>query len=406
MEQNTNHLDPTLEAAWRRYAQLEAAWQARAERQASLYGWVAILGLVAALLAILMDFSSLRFPANGYGWMIKFILVLTPVVSAVLAAFVSRSSSEHDGLTLHAGAELILREIYLYRSIRATLQDRSDSLRIRLSSIDRELTQSLGRPVVLRDTKGPLPPAYEPQNEDSDPGFQNLTFDEYKRFRLEFQLAWHIQRVLQVRNQKSHVRLSILGIGATSAILAGLGGQLSAWVALTISLVSAILVWERLRNLESIERNYNQVILGLNSLRDHCLGLAPAAKTEAEYFHLVHDTEEFLWSQNAEFLKALPEALVAAEAENRDLVSQLVQLSQAVGSAGQATDAVAQLELQTMAFADESTPPASSQQNKSFLPTLQNIAEQYSQLELTKETPKEVLNQVIAQFPTSGEIKG
>jgi len=107
---------PILNIAWTRYAQLDALSNKHSRPHYRWRRWIAILGVLAALFAVITQAYSQYLPAT-VGWLLKFFLIATPITASVLAAFVNKFYDGNEWLVTRAGAEEILKEIYMYRTL-------------------------------------------------------------------------------------------------------------------------------------------------------------------------------------------------------------------------------------------------------------------------------------------------
>src|SRR5512136_1259690 len=113
METQPQQVTPILEVAWTRFAQLDAMSLERSRAHLRLRRWIAALGILTTLFAILSQlFAESLSPLAG--WVLKFIFILTPIAASILAAYVSQFYATGDWLVTRAGAEEILKEIYAY----------------------------------------------------------------------------------------------------------------------------------------------------------------------------------------------------------------------------------------------------------------------------------------------------
>lgn len=433
---------PALEVAWTRYAQLDIAALERSKSHLRLRRWILILGVTATLIAILIEAFSTALPALG-SLALKYLLILTPLVGSVLAAYVNKFFSSGDFLILRAGAEEIMKEIYSFRTILKDSPKRKAWLEKRVAEIQRQVYRGLGGEYAFKEFPNQIPPYYNPDNPNSDAGFHDLTGDEYCRYRLEQQLAWHMVRVNQVNAQRSRLHVLILMAGATGALLAAIGGSLSLWVAFTSSMAGALIGWQELRNLDFVVKNYSKVIVELTIVYDHWNGLEAEERTDTEFFNMVKATEEILWSQNVEYIKAMQEALIKVSLDDEaDLVNQVIRqaretdahlkqamrdtlteynretLQQAeetitttfqevVGSlAEEASSELVQAELAAIGQAVQETVQTIAARASRLTDTLEEIASEYANVKIGKETPTKLVNEVIARYPASGELKG
>ena len=286
-------------------------------------------------------------------------------------------------------------------------------------------------------TKAPnkIPPYYDPDNPSSDPGFKDLTGNEYLTYRLEDQLSWHIRKVQQFESARTRQQVYILAAGGLGAFLAAMGGGFSIWVAVTASVGSALIGWQSLRNLDSTIKNYSKVIMELMLIYDHWNMLEPEERTDAEFFKMVKSTEDVLWNQNIEYIKAMQEVLSEEKLEEADLINNVLkeavesdaafkknirdsivnQTSQTMEEAREtleehieevlgslAEEASSELVQQELAAIGQAI---SARVNK-LSDSLQQISDEFADVDIGRDTPKEVLNDLLSRYPTTNEVKG
>ncbi|HRJ59181.1 MAG TPA: hypothetical protein PLV64_23060, partial [Anaerolineales bacterium] len=119
MDNQEQNKTPILEVAWRKFAQFDDTSVKRTASYTNLRRWIAVLGVLATLFAILYTSYPGSFPSTGR-LVVQILLVATPILASTLAAFTSKFFSTGDWLIARAGAEETLKDIYLYRTI---LQD-------------------------------------------------------------------------------------------------------------------------------------------------------------------------------------------------------------------------------------------------------------------------------------------
>jgi uncharacterized membrane protein YbhN (UPF0104 family) len=454
MDTETAEVTPILKVAWTRVAQLDAIASRRSKGHLSIRRWIAILGVLATLFAILTQLLDTtgwrqRYPVFSLAAQIVFIAI--PFLASTLAALASKKYSNGDWLVTRAGAEEIQKEIYFYRTVLQKDGTRRRYLEDRLARIQRQVHRALNGEFSFDDFKvsGPVTP--NARDPEGDPGFADLTGEEYMKYRLENQLNWHNRKINSYKKERDRLVISILVIGALGSIIAALGaavgGNLSIWVALTASITAALIGWQELRNMDVIVRNYSKVVLELTILRDHWLNLTDTERTSTEFYKLVRDCEEVLWAQNTEYIKSMQEALRDHSfEEDANLVNNIVaklnesahQTKQAMAEhvnqvtgkvleeSGQMVEQTFQTTLTTLAddfMSDlvQKELEAMSQavtevagdmierattESSSFISSLTQIAQEYAHVEVGRDTSKEELNQILARYPTTGELKG
>ncbi|HEY2980519.1 MAG TPA: SLATT domain-containing protein [Anaerolineales bacterium] len=441
MEETKTKPAPILTVAWARMAQYDFEAIRRNRSQARLRRWIATLGVLATLFAILTEIYPGTAPATG-SLSLKVLLILSPLLASALAAYVNKFYSSGDWLVMRAGAEEIKKEIYAFRSILQNSPKRRQWLERRLVEIQRQVYRSLGGEMVLKPYAGPIPPNYDPKNPESDPGFDDLTGDQYYRYRVMDQLDWHTARINRRQAERTRLQWLLLFAGGAGALLAALGGGFSLWVALSASLATALIGWQELRNLDSAVRNYSKVIMELNVIHDHWNNLETEERTNREFFRMVRATEEILWTQNLEYIKAMQEALAAAELDEAELIDEVLRrsvekdaqfressrdsvVSQTTITVTESQDALAEgidkalgtlaeeasseLVLQELAAMGEAFSDAAATvggRASQMTSSLENIAAEFAGVVIDHDTPSETLHAMLVRYPKSGDIKG
>jgi len=439
MENETPKTTPILQIAWARFSELDINALARSKSHIDKRRWIALLGVLTTLFAILAQL----FTEGLFSLIIKIFLIATPLIASSMAAFTKAFYANGDWLTMRAGAEEILKEIYFFRTILAKRKDRRSYLEKRLTEIQRQLYKNMGGELVIKPYKGSIPTRYYPDDPTSDPGWDDLTGDEYFAYRVENQLVWHRKKVDQFQTKRIKMQVLILAAGAAGAFLAALGGALSLWVALTASLTAAFLGWQELQNIDAIIKNYSKVVVELTVIYDHWLNLEPEERVEGEFYRMVRSTEEIIWAQNIEYIKSQQEALKEADLdEEANLINRVVKESAdsakrtkeamedslveftretmmeaegkveetfkaALGSlAEEASSELVQKELEAMSKAVVEMAESAVSRAKSMKSTLADIAKEFAHIDVGRDTSKEELNQILARFPKSNDPKG
>lgn len=327
---------PILKIAWERYAQLNAISKQRSGAFRRLRIWVALLGILATLFAIITQLTSQQGWLQGVlseqelGYVrgiIRVFFISIPILASFFATFGSRAFRNGDWLITRAAAEEYLKEIYLYRTIHQKKKSRGDDLVDQLYEIQKQLYRSLGGELAFEPYKGRVPPYHNPADPTSDNGYDDLDGEKYFRFRLEHQLKWHQKKVNVFQKERGLLTLLVLTAGGLGTLFAALGQELSIWVALTASIAAALIGWQELRNIDSVIRNYSKVILELTNIHDDWLNLKPEERTTRKFYQMVRATEDVLWAQHQEYIRsqqqALQEALKDADRDGESLQDSL-----------------------------------------------------------------------------------
>jgi hypothetical protein len=446
---------PILEVAWMRHAQLDLAAGRRTKAFYTIRRWIAWLGVLATLFAILTQQSTLTkgtWPGAAIaGVLIKGLFVATPILASIFAAFSSKYYSNGSWLIYRAGSEEIKKEIYFYRTVLQKDKTRRAYLEKRLAEMQRQMFRSLGGEFAFEGYQGTLPSNYHKDDPNSDPGFHDLTGEEYFKYRLLHQLNWHNGKVNQRKLWRRWMTIAILAIGGLGALLAALGSlgakgttSLALWVALTSSITAALLGWQELRKVDETIKNYSKVVMELTILSDHWQNLEPEERTEAEFYKMVRGCEDVLWAQNVEYVRSMQEALKEYDTEKEaSLVNQVIKDSVASAERAketlrdtfieanqeflaeteqqlhettkavlgslmeEASSEIVQKELDAMSkFVTETAGNLMERASSAFTSSLEEAAQNFAHLEVSKDTPKEELNALLASFPKTNDVKG
>ena len=325
---NRSETSDILRSAWKRFAELDATAIKLTRQHHNLRKWIAILGVIATLLAVVVEQlfrsdtnSSLAFAAES----LRIVLIMLPITISVLAAYINKFLGNGEWLTLRAAAEELLKEIYLYRTVLQGNPDRAHWLSHRMISIMRRVYKSMSGQLVLESYNGPLPPYYNPNDPDSDPGFCDLDGSEYLRFRLINQRNWHRDRIMQRQNERKRIQLTILAMGGFGALLAALAGPWIAWVAVTAAIASALTGWEQLRGLDETIMIYSRVTLELTIVRDEWESTARECRSREDFIGLVRDSEGIMWAQSQKYVATMLDVLAASEGDDARLVENMIR---------------------------------------------------------------------------------
>ena len=443
MENQPQQITPILEVAWTRFAQLDAASTKRARLHLKMRRWIAAFGVLATLFAILTELYPENFSAVGK-FILKLLLIATPLLASGFAAFVSKFFSTGDWLVARAGAEEVLKEIYVYRTILQKTPTRRAWLEKRLGEIQRSVYTGMNGELILEPYKGTLPPAprFNPNYPNSDPGFQDLTGNEYFNYRLEDQLNWHTRELNRRQNERTRLQALIISSGLAGALLATWGAPIALWVALSAAFTSALIGWQELRNLDSVVRNYSKVTMELNILFDHWKNLEGEEQNQTEFYKTVRSTEDILWGQNVEYIKSMKEALRDSDLdEEASLINRVIKeqrdsdlrLKQSredaivdytresmleteekltetfkatLGSLSEeASSELVQAELAAMRDAIQDVMEDISE-HLGISSKLKAIEEEFEGVDISSSTPMSVLNDLMSRYPKTSDAKG
>ncbi|GAB4579831.1 MAG: hypothetical protein Fur0022_25700 [Anaerolineales bacterium] len=324
-----------LRSAWKRMTELSLQSSKISKQSTQLRKWIAILGVVATFLAILTN--ELRgevYPIVEQ--ILRGALIIVPIIISVMAAYTNKFFGGANGLVMRAGAEEIKKEIYLYRTVLRNHPERDKWLSRRLTTIQRRTYKSLGGELIIEPYEGKLPKDYNPDDPNSDPGFTDLTGDEYMRYRVIDQRDWHRRKNIQLKEERIRIQMIILVMGGVGALLAAIPPEWTpawswaSWVALTAAIASAFTGWEQLRGLDKIVTIYSRVILELTIIRDEWEAIPAHQRTELDFVNMVRAAEDVMWAQNMQYISAMQEAITSGQGDEAELVENMLKESDAM----------------------------------------------------------------------------
>ena len=194
--------------------------------------------------------------------------------------------------------------------------------------------------------------------------------------------------------------------------------------------------------MDSVVRNYSKVVMELNILHDHWKNLEGEEQNQTEFFKTVRSTEDILWSQNVEYIKAMQEALKESDLEEEaSLINRVIKEQRETDRRfkNEITDAVVDYTKDSLAKTEETltatfenalgtlAQEASSELVQSELAamrdavvhTVENVVERFSLssslkaiedefngVEISGNTPVSVLNDLMSRYPKTEEAKG
>ena len=240
METETQEPTPILQIAWTRFAQMDAYSTKRTKIHTLFRRWIAVLSVLATFFAVITTYFPSDQPSL-LGVVLKVFLIMTPILASALAAYGSKFLSSGDWLVARAGAEEILKEIYMYRTVLKNSAHRNVWLENRLVEIQRSVFRGLNGELTIPPYEGYLPPHYNQQDAYSDPGFHDLPGDEYFRYRLESQLGWHVRKVNKYQQERVRLQLFIILSGVAGAAFAVF---IPLWTALAASFTAVLIGWQ------------------------------------------------------------------------------------------------------------------------------------------------------------------
>lgn len=272
----------TLREAWRRFGAFDAASGAHQTWFLRLRSAILIIGIVvtAAGLTSMTAGAPASGPDAAPGELASATRWVTLVASLALTglfSFAWRFDRGGGWVLSRRSAELILREIFLYRTgcgpYRAAGRVAAKArpiLAARIFALNREARPEFGpsssgpfEPRVVRAADGrPL----ELAGGAVDDGMCALTADDYVRMRLSGQQTWYRDKAVRLRASLRNYYIAGILAGLAGAALTFAAGAWIAWVAVTTAIAAAVTSWLELRRLEPTAIAYERAASELGDL--------------------------------------------------------------------------------------------------------------------------------------------
>jgi hypothetical protein len=295
----------TLASAWQRYDEVDAAANAKQRQFRTVELWLNFLAVVAAFLAILTSYFPSNVPKpSQQAKTIGILVILTPIVMSILAAYNSHFRDGNKWVLLRGAAEALKREIFRFRARSGVYSDeqcfestRESKLTARRKDIDSALAQSEVNKANISQQ-----PAGDPKRATF------LSPDEYIEARIHDQVKYFESKVGSLSRRLILMQMLIYVIGGCGTFLAAI--KLGLWVALTTAVVTALTTKLQADQVENSLVQYNQALASLRNIESWWRALSGWEKSRRQNIDLLVDqTEKTLESETAGWVQQMTSAL-------------------------------------------------------------------------------------------------
>jgi protein-S-isoprenylcysteine O-methyltransferase Ste14 len=323
----------TLRDAWRRFGAFNTASVDHQKWFLRLRLGILIVGVATAaagLASVAAEHAENGRWAGLQPW-IRWLTFVSSLVLAALFMIAARFDRGSAWVVSRRTAELVLREIFLYRTGRGPYKTAAGApckvdatLAEQLRAVSRDAPRRFGR-----SKDGEFPPRVATGADGSplvlagnapDDGLCPLAAADYLRLRLDQQCAWYGRKARRTRAALFAFQVAGVVVGLGGAALAFAGGSWIAWVAVTTAVAAAIASWSELRRLDATAAAYDHAAADLDDLRVWWHALSDAERASDDSFDkLVTECEAVIESENASWTQDMRKrvAELKAEAEQR-----------------------------------------------------------------------------------------
>jgi hypothetical protein len=304
--------DSVLRLAWQRFGALDRAAVQQQHTFGSVQGWILVLGAFVVFLSVLHSVGQAH-QWDALVGRLRLALIAVPIVVTTLTVVANRFSPGKRWVLLRAAAEALKREIYRYRvrPRRAAVDGaREKALQQAMEDITRRLARTEVNAMAMPPYTGPVPPPDAVAR--GDDGMSLLDTERYVRLRLTDQLDFYANRTTRLAEQGSRWQLLAIVVGALGTLLAALGGEWVAWVALTSAVAGAVMAYAGYKQFDATLTSYNQTATDLQNLRAWWTALLPDEQAQADNVDkLVTTTEKVLGDEQDGWAQSMTNALDA-----------------------------------------------------------------------------------------------
>jgi hypothetical protein len=342
--------NPTLEDAWRRFADYDKNAVIAQKRFFSQRKWIISLGVLTTTLAVFYlvikivlhreggqegaaveEVSNLTKlftdlfngePTTLEDWFLGFLdfsIIVIPIIVTVLIAIAVKFNMGANWIVLRSSAENLKKEIYRYRvkvdiysDENCKVETRDIKLAHKIKIVGMRVMETQVNQRGLDRYSGKLPPLYGAYssicNGREDDGFSDLTADEYLAWRLEDQFDYYCRKSKKLDRELSRFQWLIYILGGIGTLLAAM--NLEIWVAVSSAFASALSSFLEFKRVETNLVSCNQAASDLYDIRAWWRSLPVSAKNQQMNIEtLVSTTESVIQSENASWVQEMRDAL-------------------------------------------------------------------------------------------------
>jgi hypothetical protein len=315
--------DKVLMQAWETFADYDFNANLQQQKFNRIQLAILLIGVVGTALVVIQQAfaprdashellnSSQLWNSGAMGWfIIRHLLIITPILLTVLITAATRFKQGAKWLLLRASAESIKREIFRYRTgamyykVNPEHQLAKKVEEITLRTMRTEVNISALKP--YNKEKGFPPHMFAA--EGGDDGFSHLSPDRYVEVRLGDQLRYFKKRTVSLDLQLKVLYWATFIIGGIGTYLAAIDMQV--WIALTTSTVVAFGTYLGYRQTENTLTKYNQAATDLANVRGWWNALSSEEQArQVNIDSLVEHTELVLQSELDGWVQQMQNAL-------------------------------------------------------------------------------------------------
>jgi hypothetical protein len=310
---------------------------------------ILVVGVVSTVLVVIKS----QYPLNNsdnqvvniLGMGLNGLVILAPISVSVLLAASVKLDRGMNWILLRASAEIIKKQIYLYRVGVCAPKDADKLLekeillakeiqvvsdRLMKTQVNRSglvidsnkskndnLLSLLIKEKILNPTQKLIEETLKwireklgisSEKAQTDDRFSSLTVEKYLEYRLIDQLSWYRSKTVKLDSQWQFLQWSIYLWGGLGTFLAAVNKEI--WVAITNAIATTISSFLDFKQLDSTLVCYNQAACNLENVLCWWYALTDQERTDSDNIKkLVNSTEDVIQAATSSWVAEMSEAL-------------------------------------------------------------------------------------------------
>jgi hypothetical protein len=337
---------PALEMVLKRRQEYDTLAKSKKKVYIWVRIWIILLSLTASLLAISTTFME---DDSNLLTMTKLILISIPIISLSLMDYSRRISTDTDWLKYRFTTEYIRSKTYLFRMAAREYSGKNeeemstellrmirrvDEIANLLTPVDISKTTKVRRWVqwsmdavgFIIKSPSKVQELFDWVLKESTPRTDAVSgefgFDKYIEERLQGQMDWYTRRITADYIKERRANKAIIALAILGSILAGMGGELVVFVAVTTAAATALTMFSDTLMFGATYKLFQQAKRNLENSKATWDSLSSKNQTEDKQKELVIEIE---WILSDERVKWQDRIIELQEKSERAILNALNQ---------------------------------------------------------------------------------
>ena len=311
--------DAALRIAWERFLEFDRA----SIRQKQIHSWLRLpiiaLIILSSVFAVAISYKENYEEIADISSALRVLVIIAPLAATAFMMIAYQFSPSLSWIAYRIGAELVRKQIYLYRMnaepyAGLSPRDQQRLLNAKVKEANQEIAKIGATVPNIGEPPDNLLEVIKTKITDTqmDDGFRPMTGAEYANWRVKHQLQWYISRVRKDYGNLWRWRVLVVGTTAVGSVLAALGAEPLVAITATLSVTLGMLI-----DLKMYGRTYSIYHMTKDRLRNELadwLILSPAERADpAVAADFVKRTEQIFQDERDSWMKQAIESQMANE---------------------------------------------------------------------------------------------